>query len=120
MNRLGSSKPVKKILRLIFAFYQIVLFIITMPTIATKHYVLNHKQAYYRCVKKYTQNVKKLEKRKIGRGKIAILLEEVVKRSRISLRLHLHCDMDDFERPWISPHSRWKLPVAKNRKAVVS
>ena len=31
----------------------------------------------------------------------------------------IHRDTDDFKRLWTSPHSRWKLSVAKDSKAVV-
>ena len=50
-----------------------------------------------------------------------VLLEEVEK-SKLYLfeTAPIHRDTDDFERPWTIPHTRWKLPVAKNCKAVVS
>ena len=44
--------------------------------------MLYHVQAYYRCVKYYTQNVNKLEskKGKLDAEEVAVLLEEVDKR----------------------------------------
>ena len=45
---------------------------------------------------------------------VAVLLEEVEK-SKLYLfeTAPIHRDTDDFERPWTSPHARWKLPVVK-------
>ena len=52
---------------------------------------------------------------------VAVLLEEVEKRKPYLFETApIHCDMDDFERSLTSPHRHWKLPVAKNCKAVVS
>ena len=58
---------------------------------------------------------------KTKRQEVAILLEEIEKRKQYLFETApIHRDTDDFERSWISPHSSWKLPVAKNCKAVVS
>ena len=51
----------------------------------------------------------------------AVLLEKVEKRMPyIFETAPIHRNRDDFEKPWISPHSRWKLQNAKNCKAVGS
>ena len=52
---------------------------------------------------------------------VAALLEEVEKSKPYLFEIaSIHRDADDFERPCTSQHSRRKLPVAKNCKAVVS
>ena len=49
----------------------------------------------------------------------AVLLEKVEKgRPYIFETAPIHRERDDFERPWKSPHARWKLQNAKNCKAV--
>ena len=54
------------------------------------------------------------KKRKIGWGEeVAILLEEVEKSKPYFFETApIHRDTDDFEMPWTSPHTLWKLPVA--------
>ena len=49
---------------IILHFIKIVRLFLQWPQMATKHHVLNHMQADYRCVKKNTQNVNKLENKK--------------------------------------------------------
>ena len=57
---------------------------------------------------------------KLDGEEAAALLEEVEKSKPYLFEIApIHRDTR-FERPWTSPHSRWKLPVAKNWKAVVS
>ena len=57
------------------------------------------------------------QKRKIGWGK---KLPSEKSKPYLFEIAPIHRDKNAFERPWTSPHSRWKLPVAKNCKAVVS
>ena len=57
----AHQNVLKRSYGVILRFIKIVLFIFAMPTMATKHHVLDHVQAHYRCVKKYKQNVNKLE-----------------------------------------------------------
>ena len=50
------------------------------------------------------------------REEVAVLLEEVEKNEAYLFETApIHRDKDDFERPWTSPHTSWKLPVAKKR-----
>ena len=45
---------------------------------------------------------------------VAVLFKEVEKsKPYLFETAPMHRDMDDFERPWTSPHTRWKLLVAK-------
>ena len=52
---------------------------------------------------------------------VPVLLEEVEKsKPYLFVIAPINRDTDGFERSWTSPDTRWKLPVAKNCKAVVS
>ena len=90
---------------------------------ATKHYVLitckliiNVKSSTH----SMSTNLKTKKENRMGE-EVAVLLEEVEKSKPYLFEIApIHCDTDDFETPWTSPHSCWKLPVAKNCKAVVS
>ena len=53
------------------------------------------------------------------REEVAVLLEEVEKNEAYLFETApIHRDKDDFERPWTSPHTSWKLPVAKHKQTV--